>query len=152
MKKANVSRRAFSFVVIALAALAAPITGFAQAADPLVVIVNKANTAGADKALVKKMLLGDAASWPTAGKVVIAMPAAGSADRAAILKRLCGMSESDYTRYEMQAAFEGRTAATVHDAANGAAIKAFVKATPGGVGFIRKSESDATIREVLTLE
>ena len=83
---------------------------------------------------------------------MVVLTPAGSSDRAAVLKKVCGMSESAFTRYQMQAAFTGQTATAVHEAASVAAIKSAVKANPGAVGFLHKSQVDESVQSVLVLE
>jgi len=62
------------------------------------------------------------------------------------------MTETIYTRYEMQASFTGQTVATVNVASSDAAVKATVKANAGAIGFLHKSEVDASVKSVLTLD
>lgn len=125
----------------------------AQESEALVMIVNKANTSAAGMSIgeARKLVLGETTSWHNGAKVLVVMTQAGSGERSAVLKKVCGMSEAAYTRYEMQAAFTGQTAATVHDAASDAAVKSMVKANPGAVGFLQKSQVDESVQSVLDL-
>lgn len=126
---------------------------WAQEAGALVMIVNKANPVGdVSKGDAKKLLLGQTSSWAGGAKVMLALRPAGSADRTAVLQKVCGMNESEYTRYEMQVMFTGRPAAVVHEAASSAAVKNLVRSNPGAAGFIHKSEIDGDVKAVLTIE
>ncbi len=126
---------------------------FAQDNDDLVMVVNKGNTAavGMNLSEARKLLLGEISGWRTGAKVVVVLKPAGSPDRTAILKKVCGMTEAAYTRYQMQASFTGQTAATVHEATSDAVVKGVVKANPGAVGFLHKSEVDDSVKSVLEL-
>jgi ABC-type phosphate transport system substrate-binding protein len=125
----------------------------AQGLESLVVVVNKTNAAAnLSKSDARKLLLGDTSSWPNGSKVLVILRSAGSPERAAALKKVCGMTESEYTRYELQVSFTGRTAATVREAPSAAAIKAQVKANPGAVGILRKGDADEDVKVVLTLD
>ncbi len=125
----------------------------AQGHDPLVMVVNKANaTAEVGKAEAKKLLLGTTASWADGKKVVVVLRPQGTPDRAELLKEICGMTEAEFTRYEMQAMFTGRVPVKMQDEPSTAAIKAFVKANPGAVGFVHESEVDKDLKSVLTLQ
>jgi ABC-type phosphate transport system substrate-binding protein len=126
----------------------------AQDSDALVMVVNKSNTAAAGMTMgeARKLVLGETSGWRNGIKVVVVLTPAGSSDRAAVLKKVCGMSEAAFTRYQMQAAFTGQTAAAVHEAASVAAIKSAVKANPGAVGFLHKSQVDESVQSVLVLE
>ena len=126
----------------------------AQDSDALVMVVNKANAAAAGMTLgeARKLVLGEISGWRNGTKVVVVLTPAGSNDRVAVLKKVCGMSEAAFTRYQMQAAFTGQTAAAVHEAASVAAVKSVVKANPGAVGFLHKSQIDESVQSVLVLE
>jgi len=142
----------FAILFLESATLFAPTSG-AQAHDPLVMVVNKANpTAEVAKPEAKKLLLGTTAEWPDGKKVVIVLRPQGSLDRAALLKDLCGMSEAEFTRYEMQAMFTGRIPVKTQDEPSAAATKSFVKANPGAIGFIHESEVDKDVKNVMTVQ
>jgi ABC-type phosphate transport system substrate-binding protein len=126
----------------------------AQATDVLVMVVNNANTAVNNMSIgeARKLLLGETSDWRTGSKVLVVLKPVGNPDRATVLKKICGMTETIYTRYEMQASFTGQTVATVNVASSDAAVKATVKANAGAIGFLHKSEVDASVKSVLTLD
>ncbi len=117
-------------------------------------VVNKSNpsASGMNLGEARKLLLGEESSWKSGAKVVVVLAPAGSENRAAVLKKVCGMSEAAYTRYQMQAAFTGQTAATVREAASDLATKSAVKSTPGAVGFIHRAAADESIQVALSLD
>jgi ABC-type phosphate transport system substrate-binding protein len=125
----------------------------AQEAEPLVMVANKGNAAAASisKAEAKKMMLGQTLTWASGAPVIIVLTPAGSAERSAVLTKICGMSESDFTRYQLQVAFTGRTAATVHEEHSVAGVTTFVKTHPGAVGFLHKSEAGDDVKAVFAL-
>jgi ABC-type phosphate transport system substrate-binding protein len=125
----------------------------AQASDDLVMVVNRNNigAAGMNLEEARKLVLGETGSWRNGTKVVVLLGPAGNSDRAAVLKKVCGMSEAAYTRFEMQASFTGQTAATVEVVASDAAVKSSINANSGALGFIHKSQVDATVRAALEL-
>ena len=126
----------------------------AQKVDPLVMVANKANTATSkmSKSDVKKLLLGQTANWPNGRKVTVVLANVGSADRTAILQRVCGMNEAEYTRHNLQATFMGETAASVIQADSPGAVRSLVKGNPGAVGFLHQNEVDDTVRAVWSVE
>jgi ABC-type phosphate transport system substrate-binding protein len=125
----------------------------AQGAEALVMVANKSNAAAASvsKAEVKKMLLGQMLTWSGGSPVIIVLTPSGSAERTAVLSKICGMSDSDFTRYQLQVAFTGKTAATVHEEHSVAGVTSFVKAHPGAVGFLPKGEAGDEVKAVLSL-
>jgi ABC-type phosphate transport system substrate-binding protein len=125
---------------------------FAQAHDPLVMVVNKSNaTASIEKPEAKKLLLGSTSTWPNGKKVVVVLSPLGSADRAALMRSILGMTQAEFTRYEMQAMFTGREAVATQEEPSAAAIKAFVKANPAALGFVHESEVDKDLKSVMTV-
>jgi len=125
----------------------------AQGNDALVMVVNKGNSSSSlTKSDAKRLVLGQTISWPGGGKVVLVMKPEQSADRASVLQKVCGMSEAEYTRYEMQVVFAGRPAAAVQIETSSAAVKSFVKSNPGAVGFVHHSEVDGDLKAVLSIE
>jgi ABC-type phosphate transport system substrate-binding protein len=126
----------------------------AQTADVLVLVVNNSNSAAANLSLAdaRKMMLGETSEWRNGVRVLVVLKPSGNPDRDAVLKKVCGMTETIYTRYELQASFTGQTAASVNVASSDAAVKATVKANPGAVGFLHKSQVDSSIKAVLTLD
>jgi ABC-type phosphate transport system substrate-binding protein len=125
-----------------------------HAQEALVMVANKANAAAAGMtvAAARKLLLGQTTDWRGGAKVVVVLAPPGSSDRAAVLKKVCGMTESAYTRYEMQAVFTGATAAKVAESASDSAIREIVKTNSGAVGFLHKSAVDPSVQTVLELQ
>lgn len=116
----------------------------AQSADPLVVVVNKSNSAafGMNKSEANRLLLGQMPTWPGGAKVVIVLKPVGNGDRAQVLSKVCNMSEAEYTRHNLQAQFMGEPIAEVQQEASAAAVRGFVRSNSGAVAFLRKSEVD----------
>jgi ABC-type phosphate transport system substrate-binding protein len=126
----------------------------AQTTNNLVMVVNKANNAAAGMTVgeARKLLLGETTAWRGGSKVLVVLGPAGSNGRAAVLKKVCGMSETVYTRYELQAAFSGQTAAVVTEAPTDEAIRDRIKANAGAIGFLHQNKVDQSVQSVLTLE
>jgi ABC-type phosphate transport system substrate-binding protein len=122
----------------------------AQRVDPLVMVANKRNAAVSkmNRSDTKKLLLGQITSWPNGGSVVVVLANVGSVDRAAVLQKLCGMNEAEYIRHNLQATFMGETVASVIQADSPAAVRGFVKANPGAVGFLHQSDVDDNVKAV----
>jgi ABC-type phosphate transport system substrate-binding protein len=126
----------------------------AQRSDSLVMVANKNNVAAAkmNKNEARKLLLGQTTSWPDGAKVTIVLRAMGSSDRTSVLQKICGMSEAEYTRHNLQATFMGETVASVVEAPSPAAIRNFVRSNSGAVGFLRQSEVEESIKTVWPVE
>jgi ABC-type phosphate transport system substrate-binding protein len=124
----------------------------AQAGNPLVMVVNKSNPVETiNKAEARRMVLGQTAAWSDGKKVVVVLPQPSSPDRAAVLSTICGMSETEYRRFQMQVAFTGREAAQLQEEPSATAAKAFIKSNPGAVAFLHQAAVDKDLKTVLTL-
>lgn len=125
----------------------------AQSSDPLVMVVNKSNTAaaGMDKGEAKRLLLGEMSSWAGGTKVVIVLKPVGNSDRAQVLSKVCNMSEAEYTRLSLQAQFMGQPTVEVQQETSAASIRNFVRSNRGAVAFLRKSEVDDNEKIAWTL-
>jgi ABC-type phosphate transport system substrate-binding protein len=140
-----------SGLALSSAGLGGPV--FAQSADALVMVVNKSNTVKAlTKPDAKRIMLGQMTSWPGGAKVTIVVRPHQSPEHAAVLEKVCGMNEVQYTRYQLQEEFAGRAVAALHEEASDAAVKSFVKSNAGAVGFVHPAAVDAEVKAVLTLD
>jgi hypothetical protein len=126
----------------------------AQRVDLLVMVANKDNAAASkmNKSDAKKLLLGQTSIWPNGGRVTVVLGNVGSAERGAVLQKVCGMNEAEYTRHNLQATFMGETVASVIQTDSAAAVRTLVRANPGAVGFLRQSEVDDNVKAVWSVE
>jgi ABC-type phosphate transport system substrate-binding protein len=124
----------------------------AAADDPLVIIVNSSNTvSNMSVADLQKIFLGEKNRWPDGKHILVLMAAPGSAERAAVLKKVYKMGESDYVKYFIQASFTGDVSAPPKDVSSAAQMKQLISENPGAVGYIRQADADATVKVVTTL-
>jgi len=136
---------------VLLAALTALIASVARSAttgktDEIAIVVNKTSTVVALSSNdLKGIYLGEKERWPNGQKVTTIALAGGRPELRAFLKHVCGMSEGDYKKYFIQASFTGKTVVVPRMAASSTAVKAFVSATPGSIGFVRASDLDDSV-------
>jgi ABC-type phosphate transport system substrate-binding protein len=119
--------------------------------DAVVVIVNASNPVdNLSVAELKKIFLSDRSKWDTGKSVAPVMTTAGSAERTAFLKIVCGMSDADFGKYFMQAAFTGKSATPPKEVGSARDVKGVVAASPGAIGFVPSGEfhEDSGIRAV----
>jgi phosphate transport system substrate-binding protein len=137
-------------VCIVLIATAVLIGGSAPraAADDVAVIVNKSNsTDSLSVAQVRKLLLGEETRLG-GQKASVVLTAPGVADRTAAIKSACGMSETDFNMYFMQAQFKGEMREAPKAVSSSAQVRQAVAAAPGGIGFIRAADVDDSVKVV----
>ena len=132
-------------LMIAFAACAFPQQGFS-------LVVQKGNPATSiSKAQFRKMMMGESSSWPGGGKSVVLMGPAGDGSRAAALKQICGMGESDFSKHALQASFDGGSQSMPKTLPSTSAVRNVVALTPGGVGIVEATEAGPGLK-VLPIE
>jgi ABC-type phosphate transport system substrate-binding protein len=111
------------------------------AGDPIVVIVNSANPVdNVSVAELKKLFLSDRSKWDTGKSVAPVMLGPGAPERVAFLKTVCGMSDADFSKYFVQAAFTGKDVTPPKEVSSSRDIKSVVAGSAGAIGFVRASE------------
>lgn len=111
------------------------------AGDPIVVIVNTANPVdNLSMSELKKLFMSDRSKWDTGKAVAPVMVAAGAPERTAFLKIVCGMNDSDFSKYFMQAAFSGKSATPPKEVSSAQSVKSVVAGSPGAIGFVKAGD------------
>ena len=113
----------------------------------LAIIVNKSvkvdDVASADLVRYFKAEKSKAADG---SKLALAVFDVGHPERAAALAGIYKMSEGEYTDYFADATFTGAVAAAPKALASAAAVRAFVAGTAGGLGYVRGSDTDDSVK------
>lgn len=118
---------------------------FAQ--SDFAVVVEKSNpTTHVSKAQLRRMIMGEVATWPTGGKILVVMAASGDPARAAMLKQICGMSESDFVKYLAQKAFGGGDSAAPKTLPSTAVVRQVVQLTPKSLGIVGTADVNDTVK------
>jgi ABC-type phosphate transport system substrate-binding protein len=109
--------------------------------DPIVVIVNSANPVqNLRMADLKKIFLSERSRWDTGVAVVPVMITSGAPERAVFLRAVCGMSDADFNRYFLQAAFRGGPVTPPKEVISSQGAKGAVASFPGAIGFIKAGD------------
>jgi ABC-type phosphate transport system substrate-binding protein len=113
--------------ILAVAAvlwLAVPVHSVKAAGDPIVVIVNTANPVdNLTMGDLKKLFMSDRSRWDTGKAVAPVMVTAGSPERTAFLKTVCGMNDAEFSKYFLAAAFSGKSATPPKEVGSTASVK-----------------------------
>jgi ABC-type phosphate transport system substrate-binding protein len=138
-------------VVLALvvAALLGLGTASRAAEDDVAVIVNKSNPISALTMIqLRKIVLAQEGKWPSGGKIIVWMTSPGQPERAGTLKTVAGMTETDFTLHFMHASFNGDSGESPRTLGSGALVRQSIAGATNGVGFIRASEVDDSVKVV----
>ncbi len=134
--------------VSALILLALGLSALAADTD-LVVIVNKGNSTGnVTKSQLRKLVLGEQASWPSGAKVTVVLQSPGTAERDGVLRSVCRMSEDDYNQHQLHASFSGETNTAPKVVASALAVRQLVASTPGAIGFLRAADLNDSVKAI----
>ncbi|MGA8272352.1 MAG: substrate-binding domain-containing protein [Candidatus Sulfotelmatobacter sp.] len=142
-------------VMLVFAILSAISLRPAQAAgDPIVVIVNSSNPVdNLSMSELKKLFMSDRSKWDTGKAVAPVMVTAGAPERTAFLKIVCGMNDTDFGKYFVAAAFNGKSATPPKEVSSAAGVKGVVASSPGAIGFVKAGDfhgdgSDGGVKSV----
>ncbi len=121
--------------------------GQMQATGDLAVIVNKTNAVQKLSSRdLRSIFLGEKDNWSDGTKIfAVSLPVERPETRA-VLRKICGMSESDFTRFFLMMNFQGKSVSPPRMVRTSSAVRAFVASTPGAVGVIRVQDVDPTVR------
>jgi ABC-type phosphate transport system substrate-binding protein len=132
-------------LLISIAAAAFPLQ--ASAGD-YVVIVNKDNSAAADKAAVAKMFSGEMKSWGDGTAVKpVDLPEDNSV-RASFTTEVVGKSVASMKAFWAQNVFSGK-ALPPKQMGSDDDVKKFVGSNKGAIGYIKPSSLDDSVRAVI---
>jgi ABC-type phosphate transport system substrate-binding protein len=140
--------------ILALALLASCPQVLSSSSDleEIDVVVPKSNNAGSlSIEAVRKIFMGEKSSWAGGKHITVLMLAPGQAERGVVLREVFKMTESDYTKYFLQAAFAGRVQAAPKDLPSAAQMKARLAANPNAIGYLKKDDVDGSVRVLLQL-
>lgn len=130
--------------------IACECTSTAQERVVVAIVVNRSNKIG-DMTLtdVRKLFLGEKGTWPNGRRVILLMSPTGSPQRAAVLRQIYKMNESEFSKYVLQSAFTGRQLPLREVAAGD--MKKTVAERPEVIGYLPITEVDAAVRPVLVI-
>lgn len=117
-------------------------------AEGFAVITKKTNTHPVTKAQLKRLLLGQGATWPGGGKMSLMLGPPNEASRVAALKDIADMSEADFNKNSMHLGFTGHSDAAPATMPSTAMVRQLVQVNPGAVGIIPPGEVTAALNAV----
>ena len=110
-------------------------------AGDLAIVVNKNSSLNdISSAELTKFFRAEKSKTPDGVKLVVLMQEVGRSERAAALQEIFKMSEGEYSKYFLQATFTGLVVAAPKALPNSQAVIKAVSETPGGIGYVNKSD------------
>jgi phosphate transport system substrate-binding protein len=115
----------------------------------LAIIVNTANPVdNLSMAELRKVFLGERAHWPNSRRITLVMMEPGQPERKALIREVCQMNESDFTRHFLNGVFTGEVFATPKTLASPVGVRKFVFNVPGAIGYLRATDVDSTVKVI----
>jgi ABC-type phosphate transport system substrate-binding protein len=141
-----------TILALAITVSCARLLTVSAAQEEVDVVVNKSNAvAPLSREEARRIFMGDKSSWPGGKRITVLMLAPDQPERVVILQAVFKMSESEYTKYFLQAAFTGHVLAAPRDLPSAAQMKAHLAANPNAIGYLKKEDLDEGVKVVLRL-
>jgi ABC-type phosphate transport system substrate-binding protein len=124
-----------------------PCAAHAQDAEPLAIVVNRANpVTEISLADLRRLYRGQRSRWSNGRRITLVMRDAGAPERDAILRSLYGLDEEEYRRGFLHAVFTGEAPGAPRTLASTNGVLRFVFNVPGAIGYVRASEVDDSVK------
>ena len=72
----------------------------------------------------------------------------GISERDAVLSLICRMTETDFTRYLLHAAYRGESQAAPKQLDTSMGVRRFIFNVPGAIGYVRGDEVDESVKVI----
>jgi len=117
--------------------------------DNLAVIVNQSNPIE-DLSLkeLKAVFLGERSHWPNGRRITLVMMDPGVPERKAVLRDVCHMSETEFSRHFLQGLFTGEVFVSPKTLSTPVGVRKFVFNVPGAIGYVKASDLDGTVKVI----
>lgn len=117
--------------------------------EDLAIIVNTTNPVESmSLPELRKIFLGERSHWPNGRRITLVMMEPGEPERKALIREVCQMNESDFSRHFLQGVFTGEVFVSPKTLASPVGVRKFVFNVPGAIGYIRASDLDSTVKAI----
>lgn len=118
--------------------------------EPLVIVVNKSNTVEKlSSSELRQIFLGARTHWPNGRRITLVMREPGDAQRETVVHSLCGMTEEQFTTHFVRGLYRGDILVSPKILSSATGVRRFIFNVPGAIGYVRLSEMDDSVKEVL---
>ena len=117
--------------------------------DTIAIIVNQSNTI--DDLSMKELrtvFLGERSHWPNGRRITLVMMDPGLSERKAVLRDVCHMNETEFSRHFLQGLFTGEVFVSPKTLSTSVGVRKFVFNVPGAIGYLRASDVDGTVKVI----
>jgi ABC-type phosphate transport system substrate-binding protein len=97
---------------------------------------------------LRKVFLGERSHWPNGRRITLVMMEPGQPERRALIREVCQMNESDFSRHFLHGVFTGEVFVSPKTLASPVGVRKFVFNVPGAIGYVRASEVDSSVKVI----
>lgn len=117
--------------------------------DTIAIIVNQTNSID-DLSLkeLRTVFLGERSHWPNGRRITLVMMDPGLSERKAVLRDVCRMNETEFSRHFLQGLFTGEVFVSPKTLSTPVGVRKFVFNVPGAIGYLRASDVDNTVKVI----
>jgi len=115
--------------------------------EPLAIVVNQSNpTDNLSLAELRRVLLGGRNYWSNGRRITVVMRDPDDLERKVILREVCGMTEEQLKNHILRGLFTGEILVSPKILSSPAGVRKFVFNVPGGIGYLRLSDVDSSVK------
>lgn len=115
----------------------------------MAIVVNRGNVVdNLSTAELRRIFLGARGHWTSGRRITIVMMEPGRPERAAVLRQICQMSESEFSNHFLHGLFTGEVLVSPKTLATPVGVREFVFNVPGAIGYLRISDVDSSVKIV----
>jgi ABC-type phosphate transport system substrate-binding protein len=117
--------------------------------EPLAIVVNQSNPVeNLTFSELRKVFLSDRSYWTNGRRITVVMREPGELERKVILRDVCNMTEDQLKTHVLQGLFTGEILVSPKTLSTPAGVRKFIFNVPGGIGYLRLSDVDASVKVV----
>lgn len=129
--------------------VSAPTEPRGNPSQTLAIVVNRSNPlANLSFGELRKIFLGERNHWQNGHRIAIAMLDYGQPERRAVLRLIYRMDENGYQDFLLRGMFRGDVFVAPKTLSSPTIVRKFVFNAPGGIGYLRASDVDQTVKVV----
>lgn len=118
-------------------------------AEPLAIVVNRSNPVeNLSSADLRAIFLGGRSYWANGRRITLVMREPGELERKTILRDVCGMNEDQFKTHFLRGLYSGEILVSPKILDTPYGVRKFIFNVPGAIGYLRKSDVDATVKVV----
>ena len=115
----------------------------------LAIIVNTSNPVdNLSMAELRHVFLGERRHWPNGRRITLVMMEPGEPERKALIREVCQMNESDFSRHFLHGLFTGEVFVSPKTLASPVGVRKFIFNVPGAIGYVRATDVDSSVKVI----